>query len=108
MPEAVLKETAPVPVPARPMVMRKLDELGDGDSITLGCPMLTRTRLALHTGEGLRAGRCSLGWALHGEDEVRFCLHTPNSMDCWKAHPERVEVILAEIEKKADADHAAD
>ncbi len=108
MPETVLKETAPIPVPARPMVMRKLDELGVGESITLGCPMLTRTRLALHTNEGLRAGRCSLGWALHGEEEVRFCLHTPNSLDCWKAHPERVEVIQEEIEKEALAASAAD
>ncbi len=80
------------------MARRKLEEIGDGDHLNLGCPMLTRTKLALHASEGLRAGRCSLGWAIHGEDEIVLCLHTPDHLDCWKVHPERIAVIQEELE----------
>ncbi len=101
--EVVVKENVPIPVPLRPMSMRKISELGDGEHLNLGCPMLTRTRLALHASDGLRAGRCSLGWAVHGEDEVVLCLHTPNLLDCWKVHPERIAMIEAELDGDATA-----
>jgi len=103
----VIKETVPVPIPVRPMAMRKISELGDGEYLNLGCPMLTRTRLALHASEGLRAGRCALGWAIHGEDEVLLCLHTPNLLDCWKVHPERIAGIQAELEKEKEKETVA-
>lgn len=101
--EVVVKESVPIPVPLRPMSMRKISELGNGEHLNLGCPMLTRTRLALHASDGLRAGRCSLGWAVHGEDEVVLCLHTPNLLDCWKVHPERIAMIEAELNRDATA-----
>lgn len=85
------------------MVMRTLEEIGVGDGIALGCPMLTRTQLALPATGGLRAGRCSLGWAIHGEEEIRYCLHTQDLLDCWKAHPERVAMIDEELRKETES-----
>lgn len=105
--DVVLKESLPVPVPVRPMVARKIEDIGDGEHLHLGCPMLTRTRLALHASHGLRAGRCSLGWALHDEDEIALCLHTPNLLDCWKVHPERIPGIQQEIAKEQEREEDA-
>ena len=105
--DVVLKESLPVPVPVRPMVARKIEDIGDGEHLHLGCPMLTRTRLALHASHGLRAGRCSLGWALHDEDEIALCLHTPNLLDCWKVHPERIPGIEQEIAKEQEREPEA-
>lgn len=58
-----------------------------------GCPMLVRA----HCGR-LRGGtdplyRCSLGWALHGEDDVMRCRVTDVVTDCWKVHPERLPTM---------------
>ena len=101
MPIEVLKVSAPVPVPVRPMVMRKLEDIGEGEHLNLGCPMLTRTRIALPSAQGLRAARCSLGWAVHGEEEVVYCLHTPDLLNCWKVHPEQLIKIQAMLEQEA-------
>lgn len=76
------------------MTMRTLDELGADDSVTLGCPMLTRTKVALPSAGGRHAPRCGLGWAIHDEEEVSFCLRTPAVAQCWKAHPERLAALL--------------
>jgi hypothetical protein len=41
--------------------------------------------------------RCSLAWALHGENDVMRCRATDVVTDCWKVHPERF-LAVAEIE----------
>jgi hypothetical protein len=106
MPTEVLKRAVVIPEPASPMAMRALDELGAEDTVELGCPMLTRTKVALPSSGGLRAPRCSLGWAVHNEEEVSFCLRTPVIAQCWKVHPERLAELLG-IEPVGEDESAA-
>lgn len=94
-PTAVLREHAPVTPSAGPMAKRPMSALGDATELNLGCPMLSRTRLRLPVTGNDPAPRCSLGWALHSEDEVVFCLHTPDAHSCWKANPERRQALQA-------------
>lgn len=58
-----------------------------------GCPMLVRAHCGPLRGRAEPVYRCSLGWALHGEDEVVLCRATDAVPDCWKAHPERLEAL---------------
>jgi hypothetical protein len=63
--------------------------------------MLTRTHIGLPVHGGQPAPRCSLAWAIHSEDEVRYCLETPDLTQCWKAHPERIEEIRTRLAERA-------
>lgn len=58
-----------------------------------GCPMLVRAHCGPLRGRADPVYRCSLGWALHGEDEVARCRATDAVPDCWKANPERLEAL---------------
>lgn len=107
MPTEVLKPSISVPAPREPMTLRPLADLGDGDAVQLGCPMLTRTKVALPSAGGLHAPRCHLGWAVHNEEEVSFCLRTPVIAQCWKVHPERLAELLGQ-EPADDEATAAD
>jgi hypothetical protein len=103
MPTEVLKPDVAVPQPTQPMTMRPLAALGQDDAVELGCPMLTRTKVALPSSGGLHAPRCNLGWAIHNEEEVAFCLRTPVIAQCWKAHPERLAELLGEAPPAEEA-----
>lgn len=92
-PMAVLRDNAPVTPPVQAVEKRSLSALGDASELTLGCPMLCRTRLQLPVTGNQNAPRCSLGWAVHSEAEVVFCLHTPDVHDCWKANPDRRQAL---------------
>ncbi len=71
--------------------------------IRLGCPMLSRTRMTLPVFGNHQAPRCALGWALHTEEEVAFCLLTEDLTQCWQAHPERIPALRAEVDAEATA-----
>ena len=62
-----------------------------------GCPMLVRAHFGSLRGRVEPVYRCSLGWALHGEDDVSRCRATDAVPDCWKVHPERFPAV-AEVE----------
>ena len=105
MPTEVLKEHYREIPPTREIEIRQLDELaaGDDDGLQFGCPMLTRTRLALPVSGNQPMPRCSMGWALHAEDEVAMCLRTPDLLDCWKIDSQREERLRAEMEEHSAA-----
>ena len=92
IPGDVLRRHVAVAPVIEPLAMRQLQPDVPGEP-QLGCPMLTRTRIGLPVTGGRPAPRCSLAWALHSEEEVSFCLDTPDLTQCWKAHPERVNEI---------------
>lgn len=91
------------------MRKRKIDP-EDASEPTIGCPMLSRTRARIPFRGDQQVPRCAVGWAIHDEDEVLFCMHTPTRNECWKDHPENIEglvdklrpVIEAELAKSAD------
>ena len=58
------------------------------ESINFGCPMLIRaaTEDPVHPGRVLM--RCSLGWAIHGSDDVARCASTNTVEQCWHLHTE--------------------
>jgi hypothetical protein len=66
--------------------------------------MLTRTRIAMPFANGQRSPRCSMGWAIHGEEEASMCMRTPNRHECWKEHPEREAALRASSSEDAAAD----
>ncbi len=104
MPTEVLKPAVrDVPVTGE-MTVRTLDAFSTSDGMEFGCPMLSRTRIGMPFADGRRVPRCSMGWALHNEDEALLCMRTPNQRDCWKVHPERE----AELHATDEAEHAAD
>ena len=70
-----------------------------------GCPMLVRAHCGPLRGRAEPVFRCSLGWALHGEEEVALCRATDAVPDCWKAHPERLQAPAAT--EQLDRDEAA-
>lgn len=96
MPAEVLKEGVRDVQPAGTIILRKVDELETEDGLTFGCPMLTRTRLGMPFAQGIRVPRCSMGWALHNEEEALLCMRTPNQRDCWREHPEREAALRAD------------
>jgi len=62
----------------------------DEESIRFGCSMLSRVRL--RQGRSGKHGtlepiRCSLGYALHGPDDVAKCLAVEGPSECWKVIP---------------------
>lgn len=105
IPNEILKEKAPVTLTLRSVKKRRVDELAGENGPLFGCPMLSRTRLALPVSGNHPAPRCSLGWALRSEDEALLCMHTEDVPSCWKAHPERVEEIRSRmLERETAAD----
>ena len=83
--------------PAQPMRLRKIGAEDDASEPEFGCPMLTRTRLGIPFRGGHQVPRCAMGWAIHDEDEVLFCMHTPTRNACWKEHPENLEKLIEEL-----------
>lgn len=60
-----------------------------------GCPMLSRLRLfPTEEAGGPSPWRCSLGWALRGEQDAARCNATESVGNCWKVHPERAPVAV--------------
>lgn len=54
------------------------------ESIQFGCSMLSRVRLRLDSPNALAPMRCSLGYALHSDEEVERCMGVEGPADCWK------------------------
>jgi hypothetical protein len=102
---AIIKQRAAVATVPREIVKRSLEELEGPEGPVLGCPMLSRTRLSLPVTGGRPAPRCSLGWGLHSEEEARYCMMTPDLTLCWKANPERLDMLREKLEER---DTAAD
>jgi hypothetical protein len=73
------------------------DEEQTAEPGRFGCPMLVRAHCGPLRGATEPVYRCSLGWALHGEDDAMRCRLTDVILDCWKVHPERFPAV-AEIE----------
>lgn len=105
VPGAIIKQRAPVSAGPKKMVKRSLEDLAGPEGPILGCPMLTRTRLALPVSGGRQAPRCSLGWGLHSEEEAMYCMLTPDLTQCWRANPERLDILRTMLEER---DTAAD
>lgn len=95
-PTEVVRATAPQLAPLQPMRLRKIDP-DDTSEPAVGCPMLTRTRLEIPFRGNQRVARCSVGWAVHDEDEVLLCMHTPTAAQCWKEHPEHLEGLIERL-----------
>lgn len=106
MPSEVLKPPFRKARPTRQMERLLLDEVlaSERESVQFGCPMLTRTRLPLPSAGNVPSPRCSMGWALHSEDEVALCLRTPDLLDCWKLDGQREERLRAEMVQESAAD----
>jgi len=105
MPNEILKGKAPVTLTLRPVEKRRVEEISGENGPIFGCPMLTRTRIALPVFGNHQAPRCSLGWALRTEDEALLCMNTEDVPACWKAHPENVEEIRSRmLERETAAD----
>jgi hypothetical protein len=63
-----------------------------------GCPMLSRLRLAsTFDAGGPTPWRCSLGWAVRGEEDAARCNATESVGNCWKVHPERAPVAVLPV-----------
>ncbi len=56
----------------------------EGESYPCGCSMLSRIRLRPRNPKAFATMRCSLGYALHSQDEVAKCLAVEGPADCWK------------------------
>jgi hypothetical protein len=74
-----------------------LEEEQTAEPGRFGCPMLVRAHCGPLRGSIEPVYRCSLAWALHGEDDVIRCRATDVVTDCWKVHPERL-LAVAEVE----------
>jgi len=99
----ILRERPGKVAPVQPMRKRQIVE-GDTSEPQFGCPMLTRTRLALPFRGNQHAPRCSVGWAVHDEDEVLFCMHTPSRNLCWKENPEQFEALVEKLRPVIEAE----
>lgn len=102
----VLREPGERIAPVQPMRKRTISEEAEGVEPQFGCPMLTRTRLALPFRGGQHVPRCSMGWAVHDEDEVLFCMHTPERKLCWKENPEQLEQLIEKLRPQIEAELA--
>ena len=98
----VLRDQGRRTAPIQPMRKRTIVE-GDTAEPEFGCPMLTRTRLALPFRGNQQVPRCSVGWAVHDEDEVLFCMHTPSRNLCWKENPEQLESLVEKLRPQIQA-----
>lgn len=98
MPTEVLKRGLTVGAPRFPLQLRPVTGLVGAEGGNYGCPMLNRNATALPLTGNQQPPRCSLGWALHDEDEARLCMYTPDLTQCWKAHPEHIETLRERME----------
>ncbi len=57
------------------------------EEIRFGCSMLSQIRLRSQDPRILAPMRCSLGYALHSEDDVAKCRAVEGPGECWKAAP---------------------
>lgn len=57
------------------------------EEIRFGCSMLSQVRLRARNPGALAQMRCSLGYALHSDDDVAKCRAVEGPGDCWKAAP---------------------
>lgn len=103
----VVRNNAPRLAPLQPMVLRKIDP-ENTEEPTIGCPMLTRTRLGIPFRGGQRVPRCSVGWAVHDEDEVLLCMNTPTAAQCWKENPAHLEELMERLRPTIEAELASD
>ncbi|MCA9832962.1 MAG: hypothetical protein KC435_03395 [Thermomicrobiales bacterium] len=99
----VLKASAVQLAPLQPMRLHKIDAQDNSEPI-IGCPMLTRTRLGIPFRGNQRVARCSVGWSIHDEDEVLFCMHTATAAQCWKEHPEQIAVLTERLRPIIEAE----
>src|SRR5690606_32954260 len=104
MPTEVLREEVRDIKPSGKIILRRIEDLVTSDGMTFGCPMLSRTRLGMPFAQGQRVPRCSMGWAIHSEEEALLCMRTPHLVDCWQAHPEREAALRASGEEENAAD----
>ena len=104
---AVVRSTAPQIAPLQPMRLRKIDPTNMEEPI-IGCPMLTRTRLEIPFRGNQRLPRCSVGWAIHDEDEVLLCMHTPSAALCWKDNPAQLEELVERLRPLIEAELSAE
>lgn len=102
----VLRESSRQTAPVQPMRKRKISEEFDETEPQFGCPMLTRTRIGIPFRGGQNVPRCSMGWAVHDEDEVLFCMHTPSRNLCWKENPEQLEALIEKLRPQIEAELA--
>lgn len=105
-PAEVVRNNAPKIAPLQPMRLRKIDPDDNSEPI-VGCPMLTRTRLEIPFRGNQRVARCSVGWAVHDEDEVMLCMHTPSAAQCWKENPEQLQELIERLRPQIEAELAA-
>lgn len=105
-PAEVVRNNAPQIAPLQPMRLRKIDPDDNSEPI-VGCPMLTRTRLEIPFRGNQRVARCSVGWAVHDEDEVMLCMHTPTAAQCWKENPEQLQELVERLRPQIEAELAA-
>lgn len=103
----ILRDRRGKVAPVQPMRKRKIVE-GDTSEPEFGCPMLTRTRLAIPFRGNHQVPRCSVGWAVHDEDEVLFCMHTPSRNLCWKENPEQLEALIEKLRPQIEAELQGD
>jgi hypothetical protein len=59
-----------------------------------GCPMLSRGHRPHPIDPNRPLMRCSIGWAIHDDEDVQRCLATEAVTDCWKVHPERMPIAV--------------
>jgi hypothetical protein len=103
----VLRDGSTRTVPVQPMRKRKIVEDNPTEP-EFGCPMLTRTRLTLPFRSHQQVPRCSVGWAVHDEDEVLFCMNTPSRNLCWKENPEQLEALVEKLRPQIEAELESD
>jgi hypothetical protein len=108
MPTDVLKRHVKVGAPEYPLQLRPVSGLVEEQGANFGCPMLQRNMTAMPATGNQMAARCSLGWSLHNEHEAHYCMHTPDLLECWKAHPEKIPLLDERIEAERNATQAAD
>ena len=71
-----------------------LEEEPSAEPGRYGCPMLTRGHRSHPIEPHRPLMRCSIGWAIHGDEDVQRCLATEAVTDCWKVHPERMPIVV--------------
>jgi hypothetical protein len=108
MPTEVLRRGTKVEAPQHERRGRTVEGMVAGPGENFGCPMLTRIKTRMPATGYQNAPRCSMAWSLHNEDEALLCMYTPDLIDCWKAHPEKVEGLQALIAESESEPNAAD
>lgn len=102
MPTEVLKRGTKIETPQFGLRTRPVAGMVGETNANFGCPMLNRVQTPLPTSGFQHGPRCSLGWSLHSEDEAMLCIYTAEVIDCWKAHPEKIEGLQAAIGEETD------